>query len=86
MKSKYSERAIDRRGGCQPFRLLLGFPRRRCDLFISSDLQASGTERVRDQFQRIIVVMDFGIQVSKIESIRDVFLVNLAEVLVPFAA
>jgi len=53
---------------------------------MSNGLQAGITERVRDQFQRIIIVMDLGIKVSEVESISDILLVNLAEVLIPLAA
>lgn len=44
------------------------------------------TERVRDQFQRITVVMNFSVEVSEVESICDILLVNLTEVFIALAA
>jgi hypothetical protein len=39
-------------------------------------------EHIRDQVQSILVVLDFCVQASQVETIREVVLVDFAEVLV----
>ena len=39
-------------------------------------------EYVRDQVQCILIVLHFGVQAGKIESIRQVILIDLAKVLI----
>jgi hypothetical protein len=56
-------------------------------IFLSTlDVEGGSTKGVRNQFQRIIIVMDFCVEVRKVESIRNIILVNLTEVLVTLAA
>jgi hypothetical protein len=39
-------------------------------------------EDVGDEVERVLVVLDFGIEAGKVEAIREIFFVDLAEVLV----
>jgi hypothetical protein len=39
-------------------------------------------EDIGDQVERVLVVMDFGVEASEVEAVRDVFFVDFAEVLV----
>ena len=39
-------------------------------------------KKVRDEIQSILIELNFGVETSQVESIRQVLFVNLAEVLV----
>jgi hypothetical protein len=78
--------AKDHRDDCPPSRLLLGYLHQHYGLRISTTNQPGRTERVCDQFESITVVMDLCIEVRKVEPVRDILLVNFAEVLISLAA
>lgn len=42
------------------------------------------TEAISDEFERLIVVLDFRVETREVESIHDVVFLDLAEVLVAF--
>ena len=44
------------------------------------------TKGIRDKFKSVIIVIDFVVEVSEVETIGDVVLVYFTEILVPFAA
>jgi len=44
------------------------------------------TESVRNKLNGIVVVMDFIVEICKIEPVCDVILVNFTEIFVPLAA
>ena len=83
---EYTGHAKVHRDDCPPSRLLLGYLYQHCGLRISTTIQPGRTERVRNQFEGIIVVDDLGIEVRKVKPVRNILLVNFTEVLISLAA